>query len=302
MIFKKNNIKNLVRALRLPFLSVSILPFVFGSLIERSNFNFLGFLFGFLAVVATHLSSNLINDYVDSRSGADWQDKNFYKFFGGSKLIQEGVFIEKFYFNLALLFLSIAIISIFLLSFFTKRIITILFYILIIALSWSYSEKPLQFSYHRLGELIIFILFGPVLVMGGYFIQTGIFPDLKSFMLSLPFGFFTTTILFVNEIPDFPEDQKVGKFNWVSIFGVKNAFLIYYFLIFFGFLVILIDIILKYLNIIASFSFLLIIPAIKAGGILKKYSFNKSQLVKSSRLTIMIHFFISIILILAILL
>ena len=301
MIFKKNNIKNLIRALRLPFISVSIFPFIFGSLIERSNFNFLGFIFGLLAVVATHLSSNLINDYADSKSGADWQDKNFYKFFGGSKLIQKGVFLEKFYFNLAILFLSIAVISVLLLSFFTRRLITILFYILIIILSWSYSEKPLQFSYRRLGELIIFIIFGPALVMGGYFIQSGIFPDLKSFMLSLPFGFFTTIILFVNEVPDFIEDQKVGKLNWVSILGVKNSFLIYYFLVFFGFLVILIDIILKYLNIIALSSFLLILPAIKAGIILKEYPLDKKQLIKSSKLAIMIHFFISIILIFTIL-
>ncbi|MFA5096893.1 MAG: hypothetical protein WC478_06095, partial [Candidatus Omnitrophota bacterium] len=82
--------KKIIRALRLPFISASILPFVFGSLIARQDFNMLGFTLGLLAVIFTHLSANLINDYFDSKSGVDWRDGNFYGFFGGSKLIQEG--------------------------------------------------------------------------------------------------------------------------------------------------------------------------------------------------------------------
>ena len=69
-------IKNISRALRLPFITASILPFIFGSLIVRKNFNSAGFTLGLLAAIFTHLSANLINDYFDSRSGVDWLDKN----------------------------------------------------------------------------------------------------------------------------------------------------------------------------------------------------------------------------------
>jgi ABC-type dipeptide/oligopeptide/nickel transport system ATPase component len=85
-------LKSLVRALRLPFITASILPFVFGSLIERTAFGYTGFCLGFLAVISVHLSANLINDYADSASGADAHDLRFFGFFGGSKLIQENVF------------------------------------------------------------------------------------------------------------------------------------------------------------------------------------------------------------------
>ena len=87
-----------------------------------------------------------------------------------------------------------------------------------------------------MGEIIVFFLFGPALVMGGYFIQTQIFPDMRAFMLSLPFGFFTTAILYSNEIPDFQEDIKVGKLTWVSIVGQRRGFILYYGLMFLGFL------------------------------------------------------------------
>ena len=90
------NLFNFIRAFRLPFITASTLPFVAGSLFERGNFNFTGFILGFIAVAATHLSANLINDYADSRSGADWGDRHYYGLFGGSKLIQEGGLTESF--------------------------------------------------------------------------------------------------------------------------------------------------------------------------------------------------------------
>jgi len=291
-------ITNLIRALRLPFLSASILPFIFGSLIARRNFNLLVFTLGFLAVAATHLSANLINDYADSRSGADWQDKNFYKFFGGSKLIQERIFSERFYFKAAIIFTVIATVLVIFLCLFLNRLSVIGFYLAIIILSWSYSEKPLQFSYHRCGEFFIFILFGPALVMGGYFIQTGIFPDLKSFMLSLPFGFLTTAILFANEIPDFSDDQKAGKFTWVSIWGPKRAFLLYYLLIGLAFLAILLNVIFGYLGVWSLVSLVFIIPAHKSAIILNKYPLDKMRLVESSKLTIAVQSLVSLVLIL----
>ena len=295
-------IKNIIRALRLPFTSASALPFIFGSLIPRENFNFLGFILGFIAAVSAHLSANLINDYADSRSGADWQDKKFYEFFGGSKLIQEKVFSEKFYLKLSILFGAISLVCVASLALILKSPLPIGLYLVIIFLGWSYSTKPLQLSYHRLGELIIFLLFGPALVMGGYFIQTGIFPDLKSFVLSLPFGFLTTTILFVNEIPDYPQDHKAGKFTWVSITGQKKAFIIYYFLVFSAFISIAISGKLGYLNKFSYLSFILILLSLKTINILEKYYDDKMRLIESSKLTIMLQAFVGIILIISLIL
>lgn len=279
-------LKNTIRALRLPFLSVSILPFIFGSLIDRYDFNLLGFMLGFICVLATHLAANLINDYADSKSGADWQDKNFYKFFGGSKLIQEHVFSEKFYYNLAVIFVLISVCAALLLAGLLKSISVAILYAMIIFLSWEYSLKPFEFSYRGLGEIVIFLLFGPALVMGGYFIQTKIFPDLKSFILSLPFGFFTTAILFANEIPDFREDKKIGKCTWVGLLGPGRSFILYLIIIFLGFLSIFFGIARGYLNQISRLSIILIFFVVWAANILKKFPKEKLKLVKASRLTI----------------
>lgn len=295
-------VKIIIRALRLPFVTASALPFVFGSLLAGGNFNFANFLLGFMAAVSVHLSANLINDYADSKSGADWQDKNFYKFFGGSKLIQEQILSERFYLNAAVIFALLAAFCILALSLILESFSVIIYYLLILALGWSYSAGPFAFSYRKMGELIIFLLFGPALVMGGYFIQTKIFPTLEGFITSLAFGLFTTAILFANEVPDFSDDLQAHKFNWVSIVGKDKSYLIYSLLVSLGFLSIAIAIIMGYLGRIAFFSFIFVIPAFKAKEILKKFPSQKSRLVDSSKLTVALQAMVSLVLILSLLL
>jgi len=290
-------LKNLIEAWRLPFVGASALPFIFGSVVNREKFNFPGFIFGLVAVIATHISANLINDYADSRSGADWQDKNSYKFFGGSKLIQQNIFSERFYLKSAVFFAVISAFSVLLLSLSLKSYFVVFAYCIVIVLSWFYSVSPIKLSYRRVGEAAIFLLFGPVLVMGGYFIQTRIFPDLKSFLLSIPFGFFTTAILFANEVPDFTEDHNVGKNNWVSLIGADKSFLFYCLLVGLGFLAILINVFAAFLSPWACLTLILIIPACSAAKIIKNYYDSKFKLIQSSKLTISIQTFVSICLI-----
>ncbi|MBN3038544.1 MAG: prenyltransferase [Candidatus Omnitrophica bacterium] len=291
------SIKNLIRALRLPFVSVSVLPFIFGSLHALPNF-FLPTLFlGLLAAICTHLSANLINDYADSKAGTDWKDRRFFKFFGGSKLIQEGVLAESFYLNLAISFAAFAFICVIGLALMLKSIVIVIYYLIILFLGWAYSQKPWQFCYRRLGEVVIFILFGPALVMGGFFIQTKLFPTLDGFILSLPFGLLTTAILYANEVPDYPDDREAGKCNWVGFLGVQKAYIIYDWLISLCFLSIMLSIYLGYLGTLALFSLIMILPALKAAKIIKNDYADKEKLVLSSKLTIAVHASVSLFLI-----
>lgn len=297
-----SNAKNYLRALRLPFITASFFPFLLGSLANKACFSFSSFLLGLICALTTHLGANLINDYADSKSGADWQDKKFYKFFGGSKLIQEGVFSEKFYLKNAILYFSLALVSVIILAIKLQNLSILGYYLLILLLGFSYSHKPLRLSYHRLGELTIFLLFGPALVMGAIFIQTQSFPTLKGFMLSLPLGLFTTAILFANEIPDYYDDLKAKKNTLVSLFKPEKSFIFYCFLLGLGFLSIILNVILGYLGSAAIFSLLLVIVGYKAAKILKQSYNQKLELVNSAKMTIGLHNLISIILLLSLIL
>ena len=294
------HVKTCLRALRLPFLSASVLPFIYGSLASREGhpLNLPGLLLGSLAAGSMHLSANLINDYADSRSGADWHDKTFYGFFGGSKLIQEGILTEKFYLYGAAFFGGVAFLASLTLSFLLGSPISILSFLLILVLGWSYSCPPLCFAYRKTGEFFIFILFGPAIVMGASYIQNGIFPDLKSLFLSLPFGFFTTAILFANEVPDYQNDLKSGKRTWVTLLGPEKSYLLYYLILFLGFSSVLLNDGLGYAGNLSLLSYFLFFPGIKAAKILASHSHEPSRLVESSKWTILIQTLFSLILIL----
>lgn len=281
-------IKVICRALRLPFLTASILPFMLGTFGAGRGFHAGGFLLGLAAVAATHLGANLINDYADSRSGADWQDRRSYGFFGGSKLIQEGVLAERFYLRAAVFCFLAATAASVGLSLVLKTPLPFFLYLIVFFLGAAYSCPPVALSYRRLGEAAVFLLYGPVPVMGGYYIQSGIFPDLQSFILSLPAAFLTTAILFANEVPDYPEDSKSAKFNWVSWSGPGNSYLVYAALQAAAFFSIAVNIRLGYIGKYAVFSFLLIPSAVRAMLILKKSRGSKEKLLGSSRLTIMV--------------
>ncbi len=293
---------NLLRALRIEFLSVSILPFIFGSLVDISSFKILTFCLGMICVIFMHLSANLINDYADSCYGADNIDKRFYKLFGGSKLIQEGVYSKLFFLRLSIGLALVSFIMAISLSILVKSFIPVVSFLVIVFLGWSYSVGFFRFVYRRTGELIIFTLFGPAIVMGAFFLQTGVFPSFKAFILSIPFGFLTTSILFANEVADFPEDRSANKLTWVSITGDKKAYILYLILMVGAFLFVIFGMFLGFLNFF-SIAVLLLLPLlIKATNVIKHYYNQKQKLILSSKITILIHNVVSIILIIDILL
>lgn len=295
----KYSAPDIARALRLPFTAASALPFIFGSFAAKGDFDTAKFLLGLITAVTAHLSANVINDYADSKTSADWQDRKFYGFFGGSKLIQEGIFSGKSYLRMSIILASVSAFSIIALAVISRNMLILPLFLMVLMLAWSYSARPLQFSYHRFGEVIIFILFGPACVMGAYYIQTNIFPDARSFVLSLPFGFFTTAILYSNEIPDTKDDINAGKFTLASSIGEKRAYLLYYALQASAFLTVLLNVYLGYINPLGLLSLALIPLAVKAAAILKKHAGNKEKLVESSKLTISIQALAGLILIIS---
>jgi len=291
----------MVRALRLPFLTASLLPFIFGSLAGDLPLNYLLLVFGLIAVIATHLSSNLINDYFDSKSRTDWQDRRFYGFFGGSKLIQEGILTESQYFIAACICAILGLICVLLISVYLKSLLPLFIWVVVIILGWQYTALPLKFAYRGLGEAVLFLLFGPVLVMGAYFLQTGIFPDMKSLFISLPFGFFTLGILISNEVADYLDDKNSKKYTWVVLIKGKLAYLIYFFIIILGFLSILLGVYFKHLTLFALLVLFLIPESIRAGTILKSSYLDKSRLCGSSKMVIGLQAKMSLVLIISIL-
>ncbi|MFW6108072.1 MAG: prenyltransferase [bacterium] len=292
----------LLRALRLPFLSASLFPYAFGSFLAGRGFRPVLFLLGGVAVAGTHLSANVLNDYADAKSGVDDQDDRYFGFFGGSKLIQAGVLSAAFYAAAALVLAAVAVAAVGALAVLNNDAGIVSWYALVLLLGWAYSAEPLRLSYRCLGEVVVFLLFGPATVMGGYAIQTGIFPEFRVFLLSLPFGCLTAAILLANEVPDAADDRAAGKLTLVGAVGANRGYVLYAGASACAFATIVVCFAFGHLGGLSMLSLVGLAPAAAAASILRRRAGDKPGLVPASVLVLGVHSFVSVVLILDVLL
>ena len=92
--------------------------------------------------------------------------------------------------------------------------------------AWCYSASPVQLMSGGLGELIIFLAFGPLLTWGAYYVQTGKL-SLVGAAVSLPLALLITAIIWINEFPDLEADLAAGKHHLVARLGLNASRWVY---------------------------------------------------------------------------
>ena len=201
-----------------------------------------------------HLFSNLYNDYFDVTHGTDEANTEYFnagmdstilqgaQLSGGSRAVELGLITLKGTKSLAnvmfILGLATAV-GILYMSFLNTGSTSNAYYSAIIALigvfvGYFYTAKPIRLSSrYGLGELSIFLSFGPLLTLGTGFaisnetilLYSNEFYNLL--LLGVPIGLLTTNILFINQYPDHASDKKVGKNHLVVLLGKKASRWIY---------------------------------------------------------------------------
>jgi len=86
-----------------------------------------------------------------------------------------------------------------------------------------YTAPPFRFSSRKgMGELLIGLNFGPLMVAGSALVQTGkLLPE--AFLAGIPLGFLIAAVVYVNEFPDHDSDKKTGKNTLIVVFGPEKA-------------------------------------------------------------------------------
>lgn len=91
-----------------------------------------------------------------------------------------------------------------------------------IAAGIAYTGGPLPLGYLGLGDLFVFIFFGPVAVMTTCFVQAG-HVERSAFLVSIPIGLLAANILLVNNYRDLETDAAAGKRTLVVRLGRRFA-------------------------------------------------------------------------------
>lgn len=243
---------------RVGFASASLFPvFLVGCYyagIGDSLFSPLSLTLTTFGILFFHLFSNLYNDFFDVTHGTDEANTEYFnagmnspilkgaQLSGGSRAVELGLITLKGTKNLANIMFSLGVITaagILYLSFLntgsTSNLInSALIAIIGVLIGYFYTAKPIRLSsLYGLGELSIFLAFGPLLTLGtGFAISNdtiGLFTSefYNLLILGIPIGLLTTNILFINQYPDYTSDKEMGKNNLVVLLGKKSSRWVY---------------------------------------------------------------------------
>jgi len=220
--------------MRLPFLTATFVPLLVGAAVA----NFLGYdvSWGWLGLTVLggsllHIGTNTANDYFDHTSGTDEANYNYMvPYSGGSRSIQMGLISSRGMLIVSLVAFALsAVVGIPLII---KAGYPVLWLGLIGFISgFFYTAPPFRFASRKgLGELLIGLNFGPLMVVGSALVQTGkILPE--ALLAGIPIGFLVAAIVYVNEFPDHDGDKSTGKDTLIVVFGPEKARLGYVFLV-----------------------------------------------------------------------
>ena len=194
----------------------SLLPAVLACCMasQRDGFAVIPALLAVLGVVAGHLGMNLFDDYFDYRVKApDYRNRMQHKGMRARILkcafLTSGKATPRQLLAAACIFGAIALAAGFAVYLYRGNAILIIA-ALAALLGLSYSGAPLRFSYHGLGEILIGIMFGPMLMAGVYYAACGVFDRSVAF-ISIPVGLLVANIVYTHSIMDFEPDKAVGK-------------------------------------------------------------------------------------------
>ena len=164
------------------------------------------FLLALLGLVLAHAANNMINDYFDLSGGVDTAE--YYRAQYAPHPILAGLITKAGLRNAILLVNLIdALIGIYLVS--VRGWPIVLFAGLGLFISVFYVAPPIRLKHIGLGELGVFIVWGPLMIGGSYYCAAGAVPAWV-YAAGLPYALLVTTVLIGKHVDKLEQDQAKG--------------------------------------------------------------------------------------------
>ncbi len=187
-----------------------------GVAIGEGVFLLLPALAALLVALLLQVASNLANDLFDFRSGADAADR-----VGPPRAAALGLLSQReLTAGIALVVGFAGLVGLYLVAVGGWPIL--LLGVLAIVSAVAYTGGPWPYGYRGLGEVFVFVFFGPVAVAGTTYLQTLTLEPL-ALAASVPVGALITAVLVVNNLRDIVQDQRAGKMTLAVRLGEPGA-------------------------------------------------------------------------------
>jgi 1,4-dihydroxy-2-naphthoate octaprenyltransferase len=175
-----------------------------------------------VGLVVAHAGNNMINDYFDLEGGVDTDD--YVRALYAPHPILSG-WVTKRQLGAAILLVNAIDLAIMLVLFAARGPLVIAFALAGLFISVFYVAPPIRLKHIGLGEPGVFLVWGPLMVVGTFFVATGAIPG-WTWIASLPYAILVTTVLFGKHIDKIEADTKKGVRTLPVILGERRARLV----------------------------------------------------------------------------
>lgn len=215
-----------IGAMRLRTLPLSLSGIILGSAVAYFNgyFNHISFALAIITTVLFQVLSNFANDLGDSSKGTDNDHR-----IGPTRAIQSGKISSnemKWAVIITSILSMVSSITLIYSAASTLTIETIWFYVGLavacIAAAIMYTVGKSAYGYHGLGDLMVFIFFGGVSILGVYSLYAPVFLP-ENILLVIFIGLMSVSVLNLNNMRDYVNDKESGKNTLVVQMGPNSA-------------------------------------------------------------------------------
>lgn len=195
---------------------MSVISVSVGALwVGEHDFSIPLFIATLLAMVALHAATNLLNDYFDVKNGVDSPDVPTTRYRPHPLMNRDIGLNHVLVLALALYTVGIGL-GIMLVALRGWPILAI--GLVGAVVSAAYTAPPVVLKYRALGEIAVFLMWGPLAMLGAYYVQAQEF-SLPLFFVSVPFGILVGLVLLANNIRDARYDALRGIRTIPVVFG-----------------------------------------------------------------------------------
>lgn len=226
-----STVKTWVGALRLRTLPLAVSGILMGTVLANSFGEFYPQIavWSVLTAVLLQILSNLANDYGDFMKGTD-NDKRL----GNMRALQSGIITPKAMLRAIVLLVVLCLVSgitlLYLAADGSFNVSFLLFFLLGIAAivaAIKYTVGKRAYGYSGLGDVFVFLFFGPVSVIGTFLLHHHFEWDFATewpiILPAISMGFLSTGVLNTNNIRDIENDRASGKFTIPVKIGLNAA-------------------------------------------------------------------------------
>ena len=170
-------------------------------------------------LVVAHAANNMINDFFDLEGGIDTDD--YVRALYAPHPILSG-WVTKRQLGTAILIANAIDLAILLFLVSQRGPLVAAFALAGLFVSVFYVAPPIRLKHIGLGEPGVFVVWGPLMVVGTFFVATGAIPG-WTWIASLPYAILVTTVLFGKHIDKVEADAKKGIRTMPVLLGERRA-------------------------------------------------------------------------------